>query len=48
MKPFYTEIEKQASSTVSVIRTECMVFYKEAQKWVGEELIKNYTKTLKK
>lgn len=47
MKPFFVDIEKQACSTVAVVKAECMTFYKEAQKWVGDALIKNFTKNLK-
>ena len=48
MKPFFGEIEKQSLSTNSSIRTECMSFFKEAMKWLGDAIVKNYTKNLKK
>lgn len=48
MKPFFSEIEKQSLSTNNVIRSECMSFFKEAMKWLGDVIVKNYTKNLKK
>ncbi|EAR97553.2 hypothetical protein TTHERM_00439010 (macronuclear) [Tetrahymena thermophila SB210] len=48
MKPFFGEIEKQSLSTNSSIRADCMVFFKEAMKWLGDAIVKNYTKNLKK
>ncbi|KAL4446462.1 hypothetical protein ABPG74_001203 [Tetrahymena malaccensis] len=48
MKPFFGEIEKQSLSTNSQIRADCMVFFKEAMKWLGDAIVKNYTKNLKK
>jgi len=48
MKPFFGEIEKQSLSTNSSIRMECMNFFKEAMKWLGDAIVKNYTKNLKK
>lgn len=48
MKPFFGEIEKQSLSTNAVIRNECMTFFKEAMKWLGDTIVKNYTKNLKK
>lgn len=43
LKPFYKEIEKQALSVVPAIRSECMNFYKAAIKWLGEEIISQFT-----
>ncbi len=48
LKPFFSEIEKKSADTNSSIRSECMNFYKEAMKWLGDVLVKNYTKNLKK
>jgi len=36
LKPFFGEIEKLAQSTAASIKAECMNFYKEAHKWLGE------------
>ena len=48
LKGFYAEIEKQASSSTATIRTECINFYKEAMKWMGDVVVKNFSKNLKK
>ncbi len=48
MKAFFTEMEKQAQSTNSSVRNECMLFYKEAMKWLSDSIVNNYTKNLKK
>ena len=36
LKPFFSEIEKLSASSTSQIRIECMNFYKESFKWLGE------------
>lgn len=48
LKPFFGEIEKQAQSTVSGIRNECIAFYKEAFKWMGEQVLQPFIAKLKK
>ena len=48
MKPFFPEIEKQSASTNSSVRSECMNFYKEAYKWLGEAVLAPFIKNLKK
>ncbi|CAD8120601.1 unnamed protein product [Paramecium sonneborni] len=48
LKPFFPEIEKLSQSTVSSIKTECMNFYKEAHKWLGEPILAPFIKGLKK
>lgn len=48
LKPFFEEIEKTLLSTgTGTVKNECMNFYKEAYKWMGDA-VKGKISNLKK